>query len=362
MRHDLCDNRWLAVALAQADKITGQTADNPAVGCAICDKDGHLVGVGHTARGGRPHAETVALDMAGGKAKQGTAYVTLEPCAHQGQTGPCAVALQHADIARVVIAVTDPDSRVSGKGIALLKEAGITVDIIAHPKANRQMAGFLSRHDKGRPFISVKMATSQDGYIAARRDAQTWLTGPTSRRFVHDLRSRCDVLLTTSGTIAADNPRLDVRLEGYEGPQPALAILDSHASLPLDAACLTTKRDVYLYHRADAPQKPWPNHVRACAIAPSENGLSLEAVLADLHKRALGLVMVEAGAALFESLYSSKMIDECIWLRAPHQLRKGLLAWSQDGHLDFSAPASYITSRVFSLGDDKAMILHPPAQ
>jgi len=153
------------VALTQADKIIGHTAENPAVGCAIISSRQKLVGVGHTSHKGRPHAERVALEMAGDAASGGTAYVTLEPCAHHGATSPCAEALIAANIARIVIGAHDPDRRVAGKGIALLKQAGLDVSVMEQRLASRQMAGFLSRQNKGRPFVFVKMATSFDGFI-----------------------------------------------------------------------------------------------------------------------------------------------------------------------------------------------------
>lgn len=360
----LNDKRWLSLALAQADKIVGHTAENPAVGCVIIDKDGCLVGVGHTSQNGRPHAEVNALAMAGARAQGGTAYVTLEPCSHHGKTGPCARALSQAGIAQVVIAQTDPDPRVFGKGIAYLESQNITVRVEPNSRARRQMAGFLSRQEQGRPFVSVKMATSHDGYIAAKAGAQTWLTGTTSRAYVHDLRSRADVMMTTSGTMAADNPSLNVRIEGFSLPQPALAILDSEASLPIDSACLAANRQVILYHRAGAELKQWPNHVEPVCVGHDKEGLNLVEILHDLHQRRLSRIMVEAGAQLFSSLDKHKLIDEVIWLKAPHRLDKGILAWQPKGQgekdkMDFSGPDNYITSYEMPLGADYATILHP---
>lgn len=363
------DKQWLSLAFAQADKIVGHTAENPAVGCVILDADGILVGVGHTSQNGRPHAEVNALTMAGARAKGGTAYVTLEPCAHQGKTGPCATALAQAGIAKVIIAQSDPDSRVSGKGISYLESHNIAVSVRTESRAQRQMAGFLSRHLRQRPFVSVKMATSDDGYITAQPGTQTWLTGPVSRAFVHDLRSRADVMMTTSGTIKADNPALNVRIAGYDLPQPALAILDSEASLPRDAACLSAKRPVLLYHRKGAALKSWPDHVTTIAIARNDDGLDLTQILGDLHERCLGRVMVEAGAKLFASLDAHSVIDELIWLKAPHKLNQGILAWpynnAPDEHrpdkhnIDFCAPDHYINAYDMPLGADHATILQP---
>jgi len=351
------------VALTQADKIIGHTAENPAVGCAIISSRQKLVGVGHTSHKGRPHAERVALEMAGDAASGGTAYVTLEPCAHHGATSPCAEALIAANIARIVIGAHDPDRRVAGKGIALLKQAGLDVSVMEQRLASRQMAGFLSRQNKGRPFVFVKMATSFDGFIAARRDAQTWLTGPIARRYVHDVRSRCDVILTSSGTIMADDPALNVRIDGWHLPQPPLAILDSEARLPINAACLAAERPVLLYHKQGAPLKDWPAHVVPIALPSIKGlGLNLSSLLADLHKRALGLVMVEAGARLFASLHEAELIDELIWLRAPHRLESGLLAWQKEEDMDFHSPDTYIMTSTAQLGDDEVFLMHPITQ
>ena len=350
------------VALAQADLAVGTTAENPAVGCAIIDKQGRLIAVGHTQPSGRPHAEIMALDMAGARARNGTAYVTLEPCAHIGKTGPCAKALIAAGIAHVVIAAHDPDSRVCGKGIAMLEEAGVLVSMMPEERALRQMAGFLSHHQKARPFIFMKIATSQDGFITAKKGTQTWLTGAVSKRYVHDLRSRCDVMLTSSGTIAADDPAMTMRITGYQAGQPALAILDSHASLPVDAACLKAERPIVLYHAKGAVLKEYPAHITPIAITQHGGYLSLDEVVQDLHERGFGTVMVEAGASLFESLTDANLIDELIWLQAPHALKTGLLAWDCADKMDFSHPSAYIIKNSFDLGADKAFILHAKAR
>lgn len=351
---------WLRLALSQADKIKGHTAENPAVGCVITCADGKLVGVGHTAFGGRPHAEVMALSFAGAKAQGGTAFVTLEPCCHQGKTGPCTQALIDAGIAHVVMATTDPDARVNGNGIKKLEEANIKVTIMPMARAERQMAGFISRQTKNRPFISVKMATSQDGYITAKPGTQTWLTNEVSRRFVHDRRSRCDVMLTTAQTIISDNPALNVRIAGYDYPQPPLAILDRKGRLSPDARCLTIDREVILYHAPDITLPDLPSHVTACAIEEADAGLSLRDLCHDLHNRGFSEVMVEAGAGLFHSLYKQHLIDELVWLSAPHDLGDGLLAWQVADKMDFTLPDDYITNTEFKLGNDRVVISLAP--
>lgn len=348
-----------AVALAQAWHAQGISAENPSVGCAIYDERRRLVGVGHTQTGGRPHAEIMALEMAGARAASGTAFVTLEPCAHHGKSAPCVDALIGADIAHVVILAHDPDPRVSGKGITRLKQAGVAVTIALHETADRQMAGFFTRMRQNRPFVTVKMATSRDGYITGKAGEQTWLTGPVSRAYVHDMRSRADVMLTSSETIITDNPQLDVRIDGYKAAQPTLVILDSKARVPSDAACFAAKRSVLLYHSTTGALADYPSHVETCHVAGAAGGVCLSQVMQDLGKRGLSNIMVEAGAKMFESLSAAGLVDQLIWLRAPHDLHGGVFAWQSVKGMDFSAPASYIKTTAISLGNDDGFILRP---
>lgn len=360
----LSDDRWMGVALAAADQMVGQTAENPSVGCALISKDNKLIAVGHTASGGRPHAEVAALamlkaqdDMNGTSTVEGgTAYVTLEPCAHFGKTGPCAQALIDAKIARVVIACHDPDARVDGKGVAMLDAAGVVVSHLPHPRANRQIAGFVSRITRQRPFVSVKMATSHDGFITAKQDTQTWLTGGVSRAFVHDRRSRHDMMLTTARTLITDKAQMNVRIAGFTGTQPPLAILDSHATLPVDAPCLAPDRPVYLFCRKGQRQAAWPAHVTCFEVPDEGGGLCLSTIFAKLTELGAGAVMVEAGAGLFDSLHQQDLIDELVWLCAPHKLKDGLKAWHSGDEIDFCPPKHYIKHSAFPLGQDRAFI------
>lgn len=360
MSDNATHHRWMNVALKAASQIMGHTAENPPVGCAIIDKDGHLAGVGHTAAGGRPHAETAALAQAGKRAEGGQAYVTLEPCAHHGKTPPCALALIKSGVRAVHIAIGDPDARVSGRGIAMLEEAGIITSLgIGSEQAQHQMAGFLSRQRKNRPFVTLKMASSADGFIAENAGEQTWLTGDIARCYVHDLRSRHDVILTASGTVKADNPQLNVRLSGWQQSQPDIAVLGRDGALKPDAALLQPDRLVRLYHEKGAKLPSLPPSVIAKAVKTDETGLSLEAILFDLAEQGYGRVMVEAGAKLATSLISANLIDELIWLKAPHFLETGIKAWKSSDDVDFSAPEGYIKRREFTLGADIVSIFHP---
>jgi diaminohydroxyphosphoribosylaminopyrimidine deaminase/5-amino-6-(5-phosphoribosylamino)uracil reductase len=217
----------MARAVALGEEARGSSAPNPNVGCVIVSPAGKLVGRGATAPGGRPHAETVALDQAGRKAKDATVYVTLEPCAHESPRGPaCIDLLLEAEPARVVIALKDPDPRTSGKGIRRLRRAGIEVTLgVAREEARESLSGWLTRLELGRPRITLKLALSIDGKIALPSGESKWITGEDARRHVHLQRAHSDMILVGRGTYLADEPRLDVRLPGLEERSPRRALL-----------------------------------------------------------------------------------------------------------------------------------------
>lgn len=219
-------------ALALAERSRGQTAPNPNVGCVIVAPDGRVVGQGWTRPGGRPHAEAVALAEAGEAAKGATLYVTLEPCAHVSARGPaCADLIVAAQPARVVVALTDPDPRTNGQGIARLRAAGIAVtEGVCTDEARRSMAGFLTRLALGRPHVTLKLATSLDGRIALPSGESRWITGPEARADVHRERARHEAILVGRGTYDADAPRLDVRLPGLEDRSPRRLLLTRGAA------------------------------------------------------------------------------------------------------------------------------------
>lgn len=216
----------MAAAIALAQRTRAVSAPNPNVGCVIV-KDGYVVGRGWTAAGGRPHAEAVALSHAGTQAQGATAYVSLEPCAHDSTRGPaCADSLIAAGVAHVVVAAVDPDSRTNGAGIECLRSAGISVETgVAAIEARAAMAGWLSQQEKGRPFITLKLATSLDGCIARADGESKWITGDAARAHGHLDRARSNMILVGRGTLKADAPRLDVRLAGLEARSPTRALL-----------------------------------------------------------------------------------------------------------------------------------------
>lgn len=269
----------MAAALRLSRRHEGLTAENPAVGCLLV-RDGTIVGRGATAPGGRPHAERVALDQAGEAAHGATAYVTLEPCAHHGRTPPCADALIEAGVARVVIGASDPDPRVAGRGRERLRSAGIPVTSgVLAAEARAQMAPFLSRIERGRPHVLLKLAVSPDGFIGRSSEGNVAVTGPVARAQVHLMRARADAVVVGSGTALLDRPALDVRLPGLAERSPPAVVLDR------SGRC--------------GPMNP-----RYLVLA------GIDAMLERARADGWGLVMVEGGAALARSLLSRDLVDE----------------------------------------------------
>ncbi|MGL5838306.1 MAG: bifunctional diaminohydroxyphosphoribosylaminopyrimidine deaminase/5-amino-6-(5-phosphoribosylamino)uracil reductase RibD [Sphingorhabdus sp.] len=222
------DRHWLAAAIALGERGKGLTGKNPSVGCIIV-KDGIVIGRGWTQADGRPHAEAMAMAQAGGAAGGSTVYVSLEPCAHESERGPaCAEILIAARPSRIVAALTDPDPRTAGKGFDRLQAAGIAVerDAMVH-EARASMAGFVTRIAKGRPHVTLKLATSLDGCIAMADGSSRWITGSAARAHAHLERARCEAILVGAGTVRADTPALDVRLPGLESRRPRRVMLGS---------------------------------------------------------------------------------------------------------------------------------------
>ncbi|MBY5711355.1 bifunctional diaminohydroxyphosphoribosylaminopyrimidine deaminase/5-amino-6-(5-phosphoribosylamino)uracil reductase RibD [Rhizobium leguminosarum] len=238
------DERFMAAAIRLSRWHLGRTATNPSVGCLIV-RDGVIVGRAVTALGGRPHAETQALAEAGALARGATAYVTLEPCSHHGRTPPCSEALIAYGVARVVISVTDPDPRVSGRGIAMLREAGIEVDAGAlEAKGRHSLASYLTRQTKNRPYATLKLAVSADGMIGREGAGQVAITGREARAQVQALRAETDAILVGIGTAITDDPLLTVRTPGLESQSPIRIVLDPSVALPLTSKLVETAREV----------------------------------------------------------------------------------------------------------------------
>ncbi len=276
-------------ALRVAERGIGNTAENPAVGCVIVANQKNLIGVGHTASGGRPHAETEALAMAGKGTVGATAYVTLEPCAHQGQTPPCASAMVEAGIKRVVIAATDPDPRVSGKGIDMLKVAGIEVTTgVLENEASYQLRGFFSRISRNRPHVILKLAKSADGKIAAGPGLRTQITGPEFKQRVHLLRAHVDAILVGAGTVRTDNPTLTCRLPGLTNRSPQRVIIGGDENLDIPKPAIHFKGLV-----------------------------NFDESFQQLAGKGINILLVEGGAKIARSLLEADLIDEVILATAP---------------------------------------------
>ena len=228
------DRSWLAVAIALSWRGRGRTSPNPNVGCILLDAQGRVAGRGWTQPGGRPHAEAMALAQAGDKARGGTAYVTLEPCAHRSARGPCCASLLiEAGVKRVVIAAGDPDPRTNGAGIERLSKAGIAVTVgELEAEARIAMAGFFTRRSLGRPHVTLKLATSLDGQIALADGTSRWITGEAARAHAHLERAQHEAILVGRGTLEADEPRLDVRLPGLEARSPARVLMSRSGAAP----------------------------------------------------------------------------------------------------------------------------------
>ena len=315
------DRRYMALALSLGRRGQGRTWPNPAVGCVLV-KQGRIVGRGWTQPGGRPHAETMALAQAGAEAAGATAYVSLEPCAHTGQTPPCAEALIRARVARVVAALEDSDPRVSGQGFAMLRAAGIAVDTgLRAQEAGFDHEGFFLRTEQGRPFVTLKLASSFDGRIATGSGQSKWITGPEARRYVHAMRARHDAVMVGAGTARADNPSLTVRDLGIDD-QPARVVVSRHLDLPLMSALARTARDVplYLCHGTGADSdrlRAWAE-VGARLLPCSALGTQLDPhdVLQQLGQVGLTRVFCEGGSALAASLLAHDLVDELVGFHA----------------------------------------------
>ncbi len=321
------DKRWMRAAIAQSRHAEGRTQSNPPVGCVILDKSGRLCAAAHTGIGGVPHAETQALDMAGKSAKGGTVYVTLEPCAHHGKTPPCIDALIAAGVARIVVAVGDPDARVNGRGLEMARAAGIEVNLgVESVAAMAVLHGFLRRISAGKPYVWLKTAASLDGGIALSDGKKRWLTGDPMRYFVHELRSRCDALLTGIGTILADDPELTCRAPAEDSDSPAVLVLDSQLRTPPNARLFGKgQRKVTLFCTESAPKERFIALQKTGATvttlpADSQGQLDLYAVLNHLGTIGINTVLVEAGTGVTTAMLGAGLVDKIYWTQSQHIL------------------------------------------
>jgi diaminohydroxyphosphoribosylaminopyrimidine deaminase / 5-amino-6-(5-phosphoribosylamino)uracil reductase len=315
------DSVWMAQALRLAERGLYTTSPNPRVGCVLV-RDGDIVGEGWHERAGEPHAEVLALRAAGEAARGATVYVTLEPCSHHGRTPPCADALIAAGIARVTVAVQDPNPRVAGQGIAKLRAAGIEVECGLMEAAARELnIGFFARMTRGTAWLRSKIAMSLDGRTALANGVSQWITGEAARQDVQHWRARSCAVLTGIGTVLADDPQLNVR--GIEtARQPLRAVVDSLLHMPLNARLLQ-QNGVMVYTATQDAQKiaALEKSGARVVVLPDANGqVDAAAVLRDLAAQGCNEVLVEAGSKLNGALLKAGLVDELVLYLAPQLL------------------------------------------
>jgi diaminohydroxyphosphoribosylaminopyrimidine deaminase/5-amino-6-(5-phosphoribosylamino)uracil reductase len=313
------DRAHMARALKLGALGLNTTDPNPRVGCVLTNA-GRVVGEGWHQRAGEPHAEILALRAAGEQARGGTVYVTLEPCSHTGRTPPCADALAAAGVARVVCCSRDPYPKVAGRGIDRLRSAGIAVSVGVLAEEARQLnVGFFSRFERGRPLVRLKLAMSLDGRTAPASGAKLWISGEASRADVQVWRARSSAVLTGSGTVRADDPRMNVRL-AY-GPwvrQPLRVVLDTQLrSAP--GARIFKGEGALVFAAADAPQKLLDG-VQIERVPRAAGGLDLDAVMQRLTALEMNEVLLECGATLAGAFIASRLVDELVLYVAPRLL------------------------------------------
>jgi diaminohydroxyphosphoribosylaminopyrimidine deaminase / 5-amino-6-(5-phosphoribosylamino)uracil reductase len=322
---------YLREALELARRSIGSTEPNPRVGCVLVAADGtRVLGSGHTQPAGQAHAEVMALRDAAARGQDvrgATAYVTLEPCAHHGRTGPCCDALVAAGIARVVGSLEDPNPLVAGEGFARLRAAGVSVEVGAGAREARELnIGFFSRMLRARPWVRMKIAASLDGQTALANGQSQWITGEGARADGHAWRARAGALLTGVGTVLEDDPRLDVRL-AKAGQQPPLVVVDSRLQTPATAALFgVPDRAVWVYAAESNPEAQAALEARGATVThlpgPGQK-VDLGALLMDLAGRGVNELHVEAGFKLNGSLLREGLVDELLVYLAPTLLGPG---------------------------------------
>lgn len=310
------DHQHMAHALRLAERAAYTARPNPMVGCVIA-RDEVVVGEGWHQRTGGPHAEVFALRQAGEQARGATAYVTLEPCAHHGRTPPCALALIEAGVSRVVAAMRDPFPKVDGGGFVLLREAGIEVaEGLMAAQARQLNQGFLSRIERGRPWVRVKLAASLDGRTAMADGRSKWITGAAAREDVQHWRARAGAILTGAATVLADDPMLTVRLTDTEVLPPLRVVLDARLR-SLDCARVREGGAPTLYLHDAAVRPPQAADAEFASVPSHDGRLDLGAVLALLAERGINEVHTEAGATLAGALLAGGWVDELLLYQAP---------------------------------------------
>ena len=336
----------MRAAMQAAELSIRLTSPNPRVGCVLSSPDGRVIGAGHTQQAGGPHAEVMALRDAkarGMSTAGATAWVTLEPCSHQGRTGPCCDALIAAGVRKVVASLADPNPLVAGQGFARLRAAGIEVAIGPGAAESRELnLGFFSRMIRGTPWVRIKLAASLDGKTALDNGLSQWITSPAARADGHAWRARACAVLTGIGTVRDDDPLLDVRL--VETPrQPHLVIVDSRLETPPGARLFGPRRQVFIYAAVDDPARRAALEARGATVIvlpdAARSRVDLPALLRDLACREINELHVEAGHRLNGALVGAGLVDECLTYLAPKLIGSGA------GMADFG-PLSHLEQAV----------------
>ncbi len=352
------DAEFMRRALELAERGLFTTTPNPRVGCVLV-RAGKVVGEGWHERAGEAHAEVAALAAAGSAAQGATAYVTLEPCCHVGRTPPCTEALIAAGVRRVVCAMADPNPQVRGAGMACLRTAGIAVDSgLMRREALELNPGFVSRMQRGRPWVRAKMAASLDGRIAAPDGSSQWITGPAARLDGHGWRARACAILTAGGTVAADDPRLDVR-EVATPRQPWRIVVDTHGQAPAHARVFVAPGVLLV----DAGQHVagLPEHVECLALPDGRGKVDLSALMRELARREINELHVEAGAGLTGALLHEGLVDELLLYFAPCLLGdRGKGMFSLPGVCGLADRLSLDIREVQALGEDWRILARLP--
>ena len=359
MEFNAVDHVHMARALRLAERGLYTTQPNPRVGCVIAH-GADVVGEGWHARAGEPHAEVFALGEAGERTRGATAFVTLEPCAHFGKTPPCADALIAAKIGRVVAACEDPNPRVAGGGFAKLRDAGIAVETGLMRDAARELnRGFLSRLERKRPWVRVKLASSLDGRTALSNGESKWITGESARADVQRWRARSSAILTAIGTAIADNPRLTVRLD-TPFIAPLRVVLDRQLRIAHDSHLLDGSVPTLIVHGRDAKPDDRFRKVERAAVPLIDGRLDLNALMTLLADRGVNELQVEAGPKFCGSLFGGDFVDELLLYTAPVLLgdtARPLLTLPEFASMS-AAPRWKIAERR-QIGEDTRLLLRP---
>jgi len=364
------DEKYMARAfeLARLGRFT--TTPNPNVGCVIV-RDGEIVGEGYHIKAGGPHAEVHALRMAGEKAKGATAYVTLEPCSHHGRTPPCADALIAAGVARVVASMQDPNPEVAGRGLYRLQQTGIEVSHgLMHSEAEAINLGFLKRMRTGFPYVQLKMAASLDGRTAMESGESQWITSAAARADVQRFRAQSSAILSSSATVLADDPSLNVRWDELDSDtqriypqeslrQPLRIVIDSQNRVTPQHKLVNQSGDTWLARLATDEQS-WPESTEQWVVPGRDNRVDLVLLMMQLAKRQINSVWVEAGAELAGALLQAGLVDELIVYMAPKLLgENGRALCVLPGLQSLSDAPQFTLSDVRQVGADLRLRLKP---